>query len=146
MQDITLAEIGIQLAWLAGIITSMGVVWGVIYKLYKHLRNKEKTVVLDELHNMEEKILTKMETSDEQINKRIDELNNDIIALDVGQCKNYLVRYISDVDKGVKLDSGEEERAYEAMDRYTNILHQNSYIHKRWEEVVEGKGKRKRKE
>ena len=37
------------------------------------------------------------------------------------------------------VDEVEKERAYEIYDHYTNDLKQNSYIHKRWEELMEGK-------
>jgi hypothetical protein len=73
-----------------------------------------------------------------QVNKTLEPINNSIKELDVGQCKNYLVRYLKDVEQGNKLDEVEIERAYEIYDHYTNDLKQNSYIHKRWEEL-EGK-------
>ena len=69
-------------------------------------------------------------------------INDNIKQLDIGQCKNYLVRYLKDVEQGNKLDSVEIERAYEIFDHYTNDLKQNSYIHKRWEEL-EVKNERK---
>ena len=77
-----------------------------------------------------------------QVNKTLEPINNSIKELDVGQCKNYLVRYLKDVEQGNKLDQVEIERAYEIYDHYTNDLKQNSYIHKRWEEL-EVKNERK---
>lgn len=77
-----------------------------------------------------------------QVNKTLEPINNSIKELDVGQCKNYLVRYLKDVEQGNKLDEVEVERAYEIYDHYTNDLKQNSYIHKRWEEL-EVKNERK---
>ena len=77
-----------------------------------------------------------------QVNKTLEPINNSIKELDVGQCKNYLVRYLKDVEQKNKLDEVEVERAYEIYDHYTNDLKQNSYIHKRWEEL-EVKNERK---
>lgn len=77
-----------------------------------------------------------------QVDKALKPINDNIKELDVSQCKNYLVRYLKDVEQGNKLDEVEIERAYEIYDHYTNDLKQNSYIHKRWEEL-EGKNERK---
>lgn len=77
-----------------------------------------------------------------QVEKTLKPINDNIKELDVSQCKNYLVRYLKDVEQGNKLDTVEIERAYEIYDHYTNDLKQNSYIHKRWEEL-EDKNERK---
>lgn len=76
------------------------------------------------------------------IEKVLEPMNNNIKELDISQCKNFLVRYLKDVEQGNKLDQVEIERAYEIYDHYTNDLKQNSYIHKRWEEL-EVKNERK---
>lgn len=72
-----------------------------------------------------------------QVNKTLEPINKSIKDLDVGQCKNFLVRFLADVENGKILDQVEIERAYEIYDHYTNDLKQNSYIHKRWEELME---------
>lgn len=77
-----------------------------------------------------------------QVEKTLKPINDNIKELDVSQCKNYLVRYLKDVEQNNKLDEVEVERAYEIYDHYTNDLKQNSYIHKRWEEL-EDKNERK---
>ena len=77
-----------------------------------------------------------------QVEKTLKPINDNIKELDVSQCKNYLVRYLKDVEQNNKLDEVEIERAYEIYDHYTNDLKQNSYIHKRWEEL-EVKNERK---
>jgi len=77
-----------------------------------------------------------------QVEKTLKPINDNIKELDVSQCKNYLVRYLKDVEQDNKLDEVEIERAYEIYDHYTNDLKQNSYIHKRWEEL-EDKNERK---
>lgn len=63
-------------------------------------------------------------------------INNSIINIDISQCKNFLVRFLADVEQGNELDKVEIERAYEVYDHYTNDLKQNSYIHKRWNELM----------
>ena len=71
------------------------------------------------------------------IKKTLEPINKSINIIDVSQCKNFLVRFLADVEQGNKLDEVEIERAYEIYDHYTNDLKQNSYIHKRWKELME---------
>ena len=79
-----------------------------------------------------------------QVSKTLQPIQDSIKELDVSQCKNYLVRFLADIEQGNEIDEVERERAYEIYDHYTNDLKQNSYIHKRWSELMEnGKGKRK---
>ena len=110
MENITLGQIGTFLGLIAGIITSLGII---LVSLQKVLKKTIKT--------------------------EIEPIKEDIKDLNIGQCKNYLVRFLADVEKGKELDEVEKERAYELYDRYTNTLKQNSYIHKRWEELMEVK-------
>ena len=105
---ITINDIAVFLGLVAGIITSISVILIPIKKsLTKAIKNE------------------------------IEPINENIKKLDVGQCKNYLVRFLADVEQGNKLDEVEIERAYEIFDHYTNDLKQNSYIHKRWQILVE---------
>ena len=105
--NITINDIAVFLGCIAGIITSLGVILVPIKKsLTKAIKNE------------------------------IEPINKSIKDLDVGQCKNYLVRFLADVEQGQELDQVEKERAYEIYDHYTNDLKQNSYIHKRWEELM----------
>lgn len=78
-----------------------------------------------------------------QVDKTLQPINDSIKELDISQCKNFLVRFLADVEQGNELDEVEMERAYEIYDRYTNTLKQNSYIHKRWGEL-EGLMKKKK--
>ena len=141
MEQITLGQIFMTLATIAGVIGSVGVITGVAIKFFgwikKNRKEKEINPVLDEMKLMETRIMSKMEENDSAINAKIDKLGNDIKTLDINQCKDVITSYISALEQNKHIDTIFEERAYEAMDRYTNVLHQNSYIHKRWEEVVD---------
>lgn len=70
-----------------------------------------------------------LDKSMQPIHKKIDEL-------DVHQCKNFLVRFLSDVERGQKMDDIEIKRAHDVYDHYTNDLKQNSYIHDKWEKLM----------
>ncbi|MGN1153217.1 MAG: hypothetical protein ACI4S3_04240 [Candidatus Gastranaerophilaceae bacterium] len=137
MEQITIGQIFGIFAVLAGAISSIGIIVGVIIKFWKWLNKKEMNPVLDEIAKMEKRIMDEMKSSDTAINEKIDSLKDDIKILDVNQCKDVITSYISALEQNNHIDAIFEERAYEAMDRYTNVLHQNSYIHKRWEEVVD---------
>ena len=140
MDKITLSQIFSTLAMVAGVVTSLGIIAGVFIKLFqwmtKNRKEKEINPILDEMKNMETRIMTRMKENDDAINTKIDKLGDDIATLDINQCKDVITNYISALERKEKIDSVFEERAYEAMDRYTNVLKQNSYIHKRWEEVI----------
>lgn len=70
--------------------------------------------------------------------KQLEPISTVIKQLDINQCKNYLVRFLADVENGEKLDNVEIERAYEVYDHYTKDLHGNSYIHDKWERLMKG--------
>lgn len=106
--NITLGQISTFLGLIAGIITSLGVIIHFIQKnLEKVLKNELKPI------------------------------SSQIKNLDVSQCKNFLVRFLADVEQGKELDKVEIERAYEIYDHYINDLKQNSYIHNRWESLLD---------
>ena len=106
--DITIGQISAFLGLIAGIITSLGVI---IHFMQKSL----KKVLKNEL----------------------DPISTQIKDLDVSQRKNFLVRFLADVEQGNELDKVEIERAYEIYDHYINDLKQNSYIHNRWESLLD---------
>lgn len=79
------------------------------------------------------KVVTKaVEKMLEPTNKKLDEL-------DRTQCQNYLIEFLTDVEKGVEKDSSQWEHAHKTYDHYTKDLNGNSYIHTKWEKVVEKK-------
>lgn len=68
--------------------------------------------------------------------KILEPINQKIIGVEIDQCKNYLVRFLADVEKGKKLSELEYQRAYDAFDKYENEYHQNGYIHDWWNRVM----------
>lgn len=146
MDNITLGQIALLLAEIAGVIVSIGTIVGVVIKLLgwikKNRREKEINPILEEIKKVNNKI--------EEVNKNVDDVKNDmstkmddayrqmnakIDSLEINQCKDVIIDFISDIKSGKNV-SFKEERAYEAYDKYTNTYHQNSYIHKMWEDNV----------
>lgn len=107
MGNITVSDIAVFLGLIAGIITSLGII---IVPIQKMLKNT--------------------------IRNEIEPINKSIKELDIGQCKNFLVRFLADVEQGQELDQVEKERAYEIYEHYTNGLNKNGYIKKRWETLM----------
>lgn len=142
MEQITIGQIFSIFAVLAGAIGSIGIVIGAIVKFWKWVNKKEMNPILEEIKKVNDKI--------EKVNKNVDDVRDDmtkkmdeayrqmnekIDSLEINQCKDAIVDFISDI-KSSKNVSSKEERAYEAYDKYTNVYHQNSYIHKLWEENI----------
>lgn len=71
--------------------------------------------------------------------KQLEPLNSAIKELDINQCKNYLVRFLSDIEHGNQVDEAEVQRAYEAYEHYTKDLKKNGYIHAKWERLMKGR-------
>lgn len=66
----------------------------------------------------------------------LEPLAKKIDKLDMNQCRNYLVDFLSDVENGIKKDDIQVKRAYELYDHYTIDLKGNSYIHDKWERLM----------
>jgi peptidoglycan hydrolase CwlO-like protein len=146
MDNITLGQVVIFLAEIAGVIVSIGTIVGVVIKLSswikKNRKEKEINPILEEIKKIDKKVdevnnnvgNVRDEMSD-KMEENYKQLNNKIDSLEINQCKDAIIDFISDVKSGKNVSS-KEERAYEAYDKYTNVYHQNSYIHKLWEENV----------
>lgn len=72
-----------------------------------------------------------------QINKMFEPIREDLKEVDKSQCKNYLVRFLKDVESEKEVSQIERERAYECFERYTE-LGGNSYIHDWWDKLMKG--------
>lgn len=117
MQNVTLGEFSGWITLIAGLIIGTGAI-------YKALKN----------------IITKMlETEFENVNKKLDDLNERIETVDVETCKNFLVARLAELEKGLQMDEIEKERFYEQYDHYKE-KGGNSYI-KRKVDAMETEGK-----
>ena len=66
------------------------------------------------------------------INKKID-------TLDILICKLHIIDFLSDVENGVEKDDEQIKLAYEMYDHYSKDLKQNSYVHDKWNKVMNRK-------
>lgn len=76
----------------------------------------------------------------ELLEDQFDTLNKRLDAIDTQTCKDFLVRYLSDIERGQYIYDSEKQRFWEEYDHYTDELKQNSYI-KEWVARLKEEGK-----
>lgn len=139
MGQITLGQIAIALAAIAGVIGSITVIAKfIIYfinLIKKNRTEKEINPILEKIKKVNDNVNSVRKEMTIKMEENYKKLNNKIDSLEINQCKDAIIDFISDVKSGKNVSS-KEERAYEAYDKYTNVYHQNSYIHKLWEENI----------
>lgn len=135
MEQITIGQIFSIFAVLAGAIGSIGIVVGAVVKFWKWVNKKEMNPILEEIKKVNKNVDDVRNDMTKKMDEAYRQMNEKIDSLEINQCKDAIVDFISDVKSGKNVSS-KEERAYEAYDKYTNVYHQNSYIHKLWEENI----------
>lgn len=121
VQNLTLEQVS------AGILFIVALIGGVKY-LKKELVNF--------LNNL---LDSKFKTT----NDKIDEVASALRTLDVQTTRNFLVRYLADVERGQYVYDTEKEQFWKEYDHYINELKENSFI-KKWVERLEDEGKLER--
>ena len=66
-------------------------------------------------------------------------INKKLTVMDIQECRKWLVDFLCDVEHGEEKDEVQFQLAHEIYDRYTNNLKQNSYIHDKWDRVMNKK-------
>lgn len=62
------------------------------------------------------------------INKRLDSIDENIKQKEIDACKDFLVRFLSDVERGASVTEMEMQRFSERYNQYTVKYEQNGYI------------------
>ena len=115
---------GISIGQIAGAISFIVGLIGGIIALAKYLKKGIGVVVKEEI---------------KPIHDRLDVLENQNKDLELNADKNFLVRFLSDVEQSQIIDEVETERFYETYERY-HALGGNSYIDHKVEKLKkEGK-------
>lgn len=76
-------------------------------------------------------------------NGKIDDVATALRTLDVQTTRNFLVRYLADVERGQYVYDTEKEQFWKEYDHYIKELKENSFI-KKWVERLEDEGKLER--
>lgn len=77
------------------------------------------------------------------VNKKLDALQTSLTKVDTQTCKNFLVRYLADVERGSEIYDDEKRRFWEEYDHYKDDLKENSYV-KEWVNKLVDEGKLRR--
>ena len=84
----------------------------------------------------------KMNERFEEMYKRLEAIEERQCVRDIEHCRIELNSFLNKVKyHREEIDQQEWQLYYAIYDRYTNTLHQNSYIHNKWERIVDGKNK-----
>ena len=76
------------------------------------------------------------------MHKRLEAIEERQCVRDIEHCRIELNSFLNKVKyHREEIDQQEWQLYYAIYDRYTNTLHQNSYIHNKWERIVDGKNK-----
>lgn len=121
IQDLTLEDISIAIVFIVGLIG------GVTY-LKNSIRDALKKLLDDQFKS---------------VNDKLDKTQSSIRKLDVQTTKNFLVRYLADIEREDVIYDTEKQRFWEEYDHYTKDLGENSFI-KEWVERLKDEGKLKR--
>lgn len=112
MSQITLGQIGLAVTFLVGLITGIGY-------LHTQMKTWMTELLKDQLNS---------------ISSKLDGLEKKIDDVDLESCKNYLVTFISKIEKGSEVDEIEKERFWEQYQHYEKIGG-NSYIKRKVEQL-----------
>ena len=117
MEQITIGQIGLAVTFVVGLITG-------ITALVKNIKKWLSSAFKEDFDGL---------------NRKIDKIQKRVEDVDLAHCKNYLVRFLSDVDRGRQIDDIEMERFWEQFQHY-ETMGGNSYIHRKVEQLkTEGK-------
>lgn len=112
MESITIGQIAIAVAFIAALITG-----GV---KIKDSVKKWLTSVLSEKFEEQKK-------ATDEIKKSVDDLRRQLCTVDLENCKNYLVTFLAELERGEVKDEIEVQRFYEEYEHYT-AKGGNSYV------------------
>lgn len=115
MENVTLGEVALVLAFLVGLVTSVSF-------LAKKFKEALEAMFKDQMN---------------EFTKKMDEMQAQIGRVDIESTKNYLVQFLSRVEKGDEVDEIEIERFHEQYDHYTKGGG-NSYIRHKVDKMKEG--------
>lgn len=118
IQDLTLFEISVIILFVVGLIKG-------VQELKKSIKESIQKLLEDQFDG---------------VNKKLDGIQTDMARLDTQACKNFLVRYLADIERGDLIYDAERHRFWEEYDHYVDDLHENSYI-KEWVARLKDEGK-----
>lgn len=121
IQNLTILEVSVIVLFIVGLIRG-------VRELKKSIKEFLQKLLDDKFKELNDKLTGMQET---------------MTKIDTQTCKNFLVRYLADIERGDIIYDSEQERFWEEYDHYIDELHENSYI-KEWVTRLKEEGKLKR--
>ena len=75
-----------------------------------------------------------LESKNKKLTELLEKNSQEIHSIDIAQCRNFITRYLADIERGEKLTEIELERFNDIYSHYEEIGG-NSYIHSRVEKL-----------
>ena len=124
MENLTIGQIGVAVAFLVGLITGIGY-------LKKNLKDWINQALEDRFDEIDRKIA--------KLESKIDDLGDQIVVTDREATKSFLVRFLASVEHDNPIDEVERLRFAEQYEHYINAGG-NSYIKDKVEKLkIKGK-------
>ena len=121
IENLTLGQFSVIIVFIVGLI-------GGIKYLKKELKDALTEMLKDQF---------------KEVNTKLDGLQESLTNVDTQACKNFLVRFLADVERGEAVFDDEKRRFWEEYDHYVKDLNENSYV-KEWTNKLIGEGKLRR--
>ena len=118
IQDLTLEQISIAVVFIVGLI-------GGVRYLKNAVRDFLKKLLEDQFNI---------------VNTKLDEMDISIKKLDVQTSKNFLIRYLADIERGENIYESEKQRFWDEYKHYKDDLKENAYITE-WVDRLKKEGK-----
>lgn len=118
VKNLTLLDISVVVLFIVGLIRG-------VQELKKSIKRFLKDLLADQF---------------KEVNDKLDGMQKALVTLDTQECKNFIVRYLADVERGDYIYESEQQRFWEEYDHYIDDLHENSYI-KEWVNRLRKEGK-----
>lgn len=118
IQELTLEQVSVIIVFILGLIVGI-----------RQLKKEIKDAIAESLKDEFDKVTGKLEDLQESIND-----------IDVQVTKNFLVRYLADVEREDVIFDAEKQRFWEEYDHYIDDLGENSFI-KEWVKDLQKSGK-----
>lgn len=118
VKNITLLDISVIVLFVVGLIRG-------VQELKKSIKEFLEKLLADQF---------------KEVNNKLNDMQSSITVLDKQACKNFLVRYLADIERGNIIYDSERQRFWEEYDHYIKDLGENSFI-KEWVARLKEEGK-----
>lgn len=118
VKNITLLDISVIVLFVVGLIRG-------VQELKKSIKEFLEKLLADQF---------------KEVNDKLTDMQSSITVLDKQACKNFLVRYLADIERGNIIYDSERQRFWEEYDHYIKDLGENSFI-KEWVARLKEEGK-----